>query len=97
MKHKIYVWCNSCDHEWHVMVAVADDGHCLASHVCSDHCFAWHDMGFDSDWKRESYDKHFGAGNWELEWVERADYYQHKGVQAAMRLNKALAEKAGVV
>ena len=89
---KIFVFCNqkNCDGsgDWHNMVAIAEDGTCLAGHVCSNHGWAWNDMGFTSDWKRDRYDKHYPDG-WELEWVENTNLETHAGIQLAFERNRA--------
>jgi len=86
-KPKIFVWCNSCSHEWHSAAAMAEDGTSLAGHVCSSHGFIPHDMGIDEDgWKRDIYDRHYPDG-YEVVWVE--DAKTHDGLQAAYALNQA--------
>lgn len=70
-------------------VALADDGHVVAGHCCSDEGYMRHDLGLDgSPWKHDHYDAHFGVGNWELEWVPNLK--EHSGLNAAMALNAAL-------
>ena len=87
MKHTIY--CAGYDNPWGFQVtALADDGHVLAGHMCSNYTYAKHDIGITSAWQHEHYDAHFGAGNWELEWVD--DPKTHPGWQAALALNHAL-------
>lgn len=89
---KIFVFCNSCSHEWHVMWAIAEDGEALASHVCSHHGFAAHDMGINENgWKRELYEAHYPDG-FEVVWVE--DPLNHEGWKKAAALNKAMGESA---
>lgn len=67
---KIFVFCNSCSHEWHSMAALSEDGVFLAGHVCSSHGWANHDMGIDPDgWKRDEYAKHY-PGGFEVVWVD---------------------------
>lgn len=91
--HKIYCFNNGGSKDWWYAQAIADDGHALAGHICSHPGFMKHDLGITSNWKHEIYDKHFGAGNWELEWVE--DIEAHPGIVEAFRLNKMLsAEEA---
>jgi hypothetical protein len=51
-----------------------------------------HDLGMDgSTWKHESYNKHFGEGNWELVWV---DSPEDPRLKAALELNQKLAHEA---
>lgn len=87
---KIFVFCNTANCErpgcdWHSMVALAEDGACLAGHICSHHGFAAHDMGIHPDgWKRERYAKHYPDG-FDVVWVESNDIDTHPGLQAAFR------------
>jgi len=60
--------------------ALAEDGAWLASHRSSNKSFIKHDMGLTSNWKHESYEKHYPEG-FELEWVDDPD--NHPGVAAA--------------
>lgn len=90
-KHKIYCFNNGGSHGWMHAVAIADDGHVLAEHVCSSEGFMSHDLGITSTWKHENYNAHFGEGRWVLEWVSNPS--DHAGLQEAFRLNAALAQK----
>lgn len=77
-------------------VAIAEDGHVLAMHVCSSEGFMRHDLGVSgSDWKHENYDKHFGAGNWEISWVDEPK--KHEALQRAFELNKAIGVSEDVI
>jgi hypothetical protein len=83
---KIYVFCNNCSHEWHAMLAMAEDGTVLAEHVCSSHGWASHDMGIHPNgWKRELYAAHYPEG-FEVLWVE--DPRNDTGLQAAYKKNQ---------
>lgn len=93
IKHKIYCFCNNKTiSDWNEIVAIADDGNCLASHICSASCFFKHDIGIESNWKHELYNKHFGEGNWELVWVEEPE--KSEELANAIALNLQLAEGA---
>lgn len=88
---KIYVWCNNCAPEWHSAIAMAEDGHVLAGHVCSSHGFIMHDMGVDEDgWKRDKYAEHYPDG-FEVEYVDNARIREHAGAMAAYAKNQELA------
>lgn len=77
------------DSSGYIVVALADDGHGLAQHLCSHQGYARHDIGMDGTTrKHEYYDKHFGAGNWQLEWVD--DVKTHPGWQTALALKRQL-------
>lgn len=90
-KHKIFIFNNGGSRQWYEAAALADDGVFVAGHVCSGPGWMPHDMGITSDWKHEDYDKHFGAGNWELEWVD--DPRNHEGVKAAYEKHLTLGVK----
>ena len=92
---RIYVFCNSGDCrrpgcDWHTMLAIAEDGHCLASHVCSHHAYAAHDMGIDENgWERDKYAAHYPDG-FEVVWVENPE--TDPDLSAAYAKNQALRE-----
>lgn len=94
-KHKIFIFNNGGEPGWYHAVALADDGTCLAGHICSSDSFIPHDMGITSDWKHEHYNKHFGEGNWELELVPVPK--DHAGLSAAFELNQAQRDKGDKV
>lgn len=84
---KIFVWCNSCQPEWHSALAMSEDGQVLAGHVCTNHGFIAHDMGILPDgWKRETYAAKYPDG-FEVVWVE--DPKNHPELLAACALNHA--------
>lgn len=91
-RHKIYCFNNGGSPGWYGAVAIADDGHCLAQHICSHEGFMQHDLGMTSTWKHDNYNARFGEGNWELEWVP--DPKNHAGLKAAYALNQQLAKPA---
>ncbi|HEX3058084.1 MAG TPA: hypothetical protein VHP62_01910 [Usitatibacter sp.] len=90
---KIYCFCNTPPNrdEWYVVMAIAEDGHCLASHVCSGPAFFKGDIGFDedNDWsgKRELFEAHCPDG-FECEWVDNPR--AHEGLAAAFAKNQQL-------
>lgn len=92
-KHTIYVFNNGGSPGFYSACAIADDGHCLAGHLCSDEAFMDHDMGITSNWKHDAYNARFGEGNWVLEWVP--DPNNHAGLEAAYALNQQLALAEG--
>lgn len=86
MKKKIYCFNNGGSPGWLEAVALGEDGQHLASHICSHEGYMRHDLGMDgSTWKHENYNKAYGEGNWELEWVDTDKLQEHEG------LNKAIA------
>lgn len=85
---KIYCWVNAGKNtDWQVVMALAEDGTSLASHVSSSEGFAKHDIGLTSDWKHDTYAKHY-PGGYELEWVD--DPKNHAGLDAAYLKNQAI-------
>ncbi len=70
--------------------ALAEDGTGLASHLSSHKGYSKHDMGLTSDWKHDTYAKHY-PDDYELEWVDNPE--SHKGWLAAIKLNKAKSEE----
>jgi len=88
MKHKIYCLNNGGPRGWLHAVALADDGHVLAGHICSDEYYMAGDLGITGTLKHDLYNAHFGEGNWELEWVANPD--THEGFKAAYELHKKL-------
>lgn len=89
-KPKIYCWVNSGrGTEWQVVMAMAEDGHALASHCSSSEYFAKHDIGLTSDWKHDTYAKHYPDG-YELVWVDDARPGECPGLDEAYAKNQAL-------
>lgn len=69
-KKIIYVGCDLCykNKDDVIGFAVAEDGTGLAQHLSSSESFSQHDMGITSNWKHETYDKHYPDG-YELKWI----------------------------
>ena len=86
-KKKIYCFNNGGSLGFMSAVAIAEDGTCVGRHCCSHEAYMQHDLGIGSDWKHDGYDKHYGEGNWELEWVPTNNIESHDGLQEAFRLN----------
>lgn len=85
---KLYAFCQG--HPSGVEgITLSADGDVVAGHFSSNSTWARHDLGADgrSDWKHDLYDKKYGAGNWEIEWVENPD--EHPGLMAAIAANEA--------
>ena len=90
---KIYAWINGGKGtDWVNVIALCEDGHCLAQHVSSDDGFAKHDIGITSAWKHDKYKEHCPEG-YELEWVD--DAKTHAGLTKAYEKNQALADADG--
>lgn len=89
---KIYCFVNSGKGtDWQIVIALCEDGHCLASHCSSNEGWAKHDIGIGSDWKHDKYKEHCPEG-FELIWIN--DAADSKEVDAAYELNQQLAKLA---
>lgn len=67
---KIFCFINSGRNtEFQNVVALCEDGHCLAGHLSSSEGWAKHDIGINSDWKHENYKNHCPEG-YELVWLD---------------------------
>ncbi len=91
--HTIYCFNNGGPYGFMEAIALGDDGHCVASHVCTSVRYMPGDLGVVGTHKHDLYDAHFGSGNWRLEWVDDADRDSHVGLQAALRLAMKLDEQ----
>ncbi len=94
MSAKMFCWVNSGKgSDWQVVMALAEDGTFLASHVSSSDYFAKHDIGITSDWKHEAYKKHYPDG-YELVWVDDATPGKCPGLDEAYARNQAMRPDA---
>lgn len=85
---KIYIFVNEKLGSGDVIgLALAEDGHCLASHLSSHEGFLKFDMGLTSTRKHEAYKNHYPEG-FELVWVD--DAINSKEVEEAYLKNQAL-------
>jgi len=92
---KIYCFSNRKDGGDGIAYAMAEDGHILGSHWCSDESYVSHDLGVTEGSRpdrHEIYKKHYPDG-YEMKFVCVADVKAHKGLQKAFKLNEKLAEK----
>lgn len=88
---KIYCFVNSGrDTDMQHVIALCEDGYCLAGHLSSNEYFARHDIGLGSDWKHEIYKEHCPDG-YELIWVD--DPENSKEVESAYQLNQEIRLK----
>ena len=94
-KVKIYGFNNGGSSEWYEAMALGSDGIAVHNHICSHEYFMPHDLGMDgrSDWGHDSYNKQYGVGNWETEFVPSNQIKTHEGLQAAIKLAKERLEK----
>lgn len=69
---KIFCFINSGKGtDWIIVIALCEDGRCLANHCSSNEYWAMHDIGIESDWKHDDYKKNCPEG-YELIWIEDA-------------------------
>ena len=86
----IYCWVNSgAGTDWQVVMAMGEDGQCLASHVSSSLWWAKRDIATED--KLARYHEAYPDG-YRLEWVDNAE--THKGLAAAYAKNQARAADA---
>lgn len=98
MKPKIFVFVTG---EWTsgdvVGVALAEDGHALASHLSSSRGFLRMDMSLTkyTDWKTKEYEAHYPTGYELVDLIDVTpdDLMRHEGVVAAFARNKTLMQK----
>ena len=90
--NKIYCFNNGGAPGWLQAIAISEDGHILAEHICTHEGYMRMDLGLDGTNKHDYYNAYYGEGQWELEWVEHP--MVHEGLQEAFRLNDILAEES---
>lgn len=91
---KIFCFINSVKRtDYNHVIALCEDGHCLAEHLSSNGWFARHDIGINSDNQHELYQEHCPNG-YELIWVYEVE--GHSGIDAAYAKNQELAAKATI-
>lgn len=88
---KVFAFINSGKGtDWVCGMAIAEDGHCLATHISSIDAWARHDMGAGvSTSHHDTYAKHYPSG-FVVEWVD--DPKAHAGLMEAYRLNQEMAK-----
>lgn len=90
---KIFCFVDGGSPNWYNCVALCEDGHVVASHICSSPGWAKHDLGIESELKHDKYNAHCPNG-WELIWLD--DPKTDPRWQAAFKLNQQLAIAAGL-
>ena len=88
---KIFCFINSGSPSWYSVVALAEDGYCLAGHISSNKGFAKHDIGITSNWKHELYDEHYPNG-YELIWLDNPE--TNEEFKLAAKKNEELGDFA---
>lgn len=77
-------------------VLLADSGHCLGSHICSNESYMPHDLGIiegSRPDRHETFKKHYPDG-YRMDFVGEADVMTHPGIEAAVQANAALPPQA---
>jgi hypothetical protein len=95
-KPKIYCFSNAKGGGDGPAYAMAEDGTVLGSHYCSNERYAVGDLGVTSGSRpdrHKTYANHYPNG-YEMEFVYAKDINGHAGLQAALKLNQAQAEKS---
>ncbi len=72
-------------------MAIAEDGTCLGSHLCSDECFMCGDLGIYAGLRKDrhegSYQKHYPDG-YKMDFVPCEEIEGHAALNKAFTLNK---------
>ena len=91
----IYGFNNGGEYDWWDAVLLAEDGTHLGAYVCSDEGYMPHDLGVlhgSRPDRHETFQKHYPDG-YRMDFVPRADVDEHKGLQAAYKLNQEKDEE----
>jgi hypothetical protein len=91
---KIYCFINGGSPGFLCVVALAEDGTGICSHLSSNIMYAKHDIGISSDWKHDLYKNHYPNG-YELEWIDNEDIHTHEGLEIAFKRNNIKSEEQG--
>lgn len=74
------------------MVALTEDGDCIAEHLSSHTTWGKHDMGIDSNWKHDIYNSVYGEGNWKLVYADEEVMESEEFKLAAQRNHEKYEE-----
>lgn len=88
---KIFCFINSGSPGWYNVVAMSEDGDCLAGHTSSSDSWAMHDIGINSDWKHDLYKAKYPEG-YELVWLPSQELESNVEFNNAIALNKAKSQ-----
>lgn len=94
---KIYAFSNVKGGGDGIALAIAEDGHVLASHWCSHETYVPGDLGV-TEGSRPDHHRTYAAhypGGYEMEFIRASEVNSHAGLTEAFRLNGLLAEAAG--
>lgn len=87
---------NGGSRDWYTAIAIAEDGHCLGSHMCSHEAYMPHDLGVLEgtrlDRHEESYQQHYPEG-YRMIFIPSSEVAGCELLQRAFKLNQQLAAK----
>lgn len=90
----IYGFNNGGRPGWYDAILLAEDGHCLGGHICSDEGYMPHDLGVlegSRPDRHETFREHYPEG-YRMDFIRGEDVREHEGLNAAFALNQKLAE-----
>ena len=96
MKKKIFVYSNAVGGGEGPCYAIAEDGTCLGSHLCSNENFARSDLGVidgSRPDRHKGYAKYY-PGGYTMEFVPSDKINDHKKLQKAIKLNREKYKKS---
>lgn len=92
----IYGFNNGGSPGWYNGVLLSEDGHCLGGHACSNEGYMPNDLGIlegSRPDRHETFRQHYPDG-YRMDFISASDVRGHAGLDAAYKLNQALAEAA---
>lgn len=95
----IYGFNNGGSRGWYNGVLIAESGHCLGGHICSDESYMPHDLGViegSRPDRHETFRKHYPDG-YRMDFVGADQVRTHAGLMAAYEKNQRLPEDGNVV
>lgn len=80
---------------WFSAVAIAEDGHVLAGHICSEESYMYHDLGIveGATWKHDKYQEYYPDG-YRMDFVpynQLKNGEKHEVLEKAIERNQELA------
>jgi hypothetical protein len=92
----IYGFNNGGSPGWYSACLIAESGHGMGGHVCSDECFMRGDLGILDGYRpdrHEGFREHYPDG-YRMDFVPAVDVLTHPGLEAAYQKNQALGAAA---
>jgi len=90
----IYGFNNGGSPGWYLGCLLAESGHCLGGHVCSDEYFMYGDLGIlegSRPDRHETFREHYPDG-YRMDFVSAGEARTHPGLAAAYQKNQHLAD-----